>query len=245
MHPWQRQPHESPADFTAFVAYLRLKGRRSHRTVAVSTGRSVSAIRRLSVRFDWPARVAAFEARLAAAAESALAAAIANSAAAGLARSEQMRRDQFQLAQDLLRSAQRWLALSSRPNRRLPSPTQIARLVELASRLSRLVAGMPTGEEKQRRRNEDAPGYWTQLPVEAALEKIYGLASPLVLENKPAAATPPGGTQSATDRAQPSPDPSPAPPPWPPPDDKCDFKPRALVIGPHGLLCLQPIPTGS
>jgi hypothetical protein len=31
---WQRQPGETPADFMAFVAYLRLKGRRSHHPVA-------------------------------------------------------------------------------------------------------------------------------------------------------------------------------------------------------------------
>jgi len=36
---WQRQPGETPADFTAFVTYLRLPGRRSHRATAERTGR--------------------------------------------------------------------------------------------------------------------------------------------------------------------------------------------------------------
>lgn len=40
---WQRQPGETPADFTAFAAYLRLKGRRSHRATAEQTGRSLGA----------------------------------------------------------------------------------------------------------------------------------------------------------------------------------------------------------
>jgi hypothetical protein len=43
---WQRQPGETPADFTAFAAYLRLKGRRSHRATAELTARSLGAIRR-------------------------------------------------------------------------------------------------------------------------------------------------------------------------------------------------------
>ena len=59
--PWQRQPGESPADFTAFAHYLRLKGRRSHRAAAAQSGRSLCTIRRLSAR---PARVAALETRL-------------------------------------------------------------------------------------------------------------------------------------------------------------------------------------
>ena len=52
-HPWQRQPGEAPADFTAFVAYLRLPGRRSLRMTATQTGRSLGALRRLSTRFNW------------------------------------------------------------------------------------------------------------------------------------------------------------------------------------------------
>jgi hypothetical protein len=70
---WQRQPGESPPDFAAFVAYLRLQGRRSHRAVAAQTGRSLGAIRRLSAQFNWRARVAAFQARLADASQDALA----------------------------------------------------------------------------------------------------------------------------------------------------------------------------
>jgi hypothetical protein len=61
----QRQPGESPADFTAFAACLRLKGRRSHRATAGPTGRLLGAIRRLSVKYNWPGRVTAFETRLA------------------------------------------------------------------------------------------------------------------------------------------------------------------------------------
>jgi hypothetical protein len=45
---------------------------------------------------------------------------------------------------------------------------------------------------------------------------------------------------SPTTTSQPSPPASgPAPAAWPPPDDKQDLIPHALVVGPHGLLCLQ------
>jgi hypothetical protein len=49
---------------------------------------------------------------------------------------------------------------------------------------------------------------------------------------------PPTPSQATT--SQPSAVPA-SPPSWPPPDDKQDLIPHALVIGPHGLLCLQPI----
>jgi len=54
------------------VAYLRLKGRRSHLAAATQTGRSPRAIRRLSARHNWVRRVAAFEARLADASQNAM-----------------------------------------------------------------------------------------------------------------------------------------------------------------------------
>jgi hypothetical protein len=204
MRPWQRQTHESPSGFTAFVAYLRLKGRRSHRAVAAATGHSVHAIRRLSARFNWPARVAAFEARLAAATEDALTAVIANSAGTERSRVEQLRRDQSQLAQDVAQAAQRWLAACSRPNQRLPSLTQLVRLVDLASQLGRRAAGMPTGDVKRPPRKEDASGYWTQPSVEEALEKIYGANSPYARENQSDTPSPSGDPQSATSNLQPA-----------------------------------------
>src|ERR1041385_8776389 len=70
--PWQRQPDEAAADFHAFACYLRLKGRRSLRAVAALTGRSLSSLRRVSARFDWPNRVHTFEERLAEATQDAV-----------------------------------------------------------------------------------------------------------------------------------------------------------------------------
>jgi len=172
---WQRQLDESPADFTAFAAYLRLKGRRSARAVAIQTGRSPATVRRLSARFNWPGRVAAFEARLADATQDALDAVLLRQPANARAGLEQLRIKEFQMAMDVAQASRRWLELAANPRRRQVSLTQICRLTELASRLARLAAGMPTGDEPRRRpRKEDRPGYWTGPSVEEALEKIYG-----------------------------------------------------------------------
>ncbi len=178
---WQRQPGEAPADFTAFVTYLRLKGRRSHRPVATQTGRSLAAIRRLSAQFNWLARVAAFEARLADASQDALDLLVRATSSRTTADYERLRVAEFQLAQRVLQESRRWLQLASDPRRRDVSLGQVCRVIELASKLGRLAAGMPTGDEPRRRpRKEDAPGYWTGPSAEEALKKIYG--SPLETE---------------------------------------------------------------
>ncbi len=171
---WQRQPGEAPADFTAFIRYLRLKGRRSHRSVAALTGRSLGAIRRLSAQFNWPARAAAFETRLADASQDALDLLVRTTSSRTTADFEQLRCAEFQLAQRVLQESNRWLRLASDPHRREFSLLQICRVIELSTKLGRLAAGMPTGDEPRRPRKEDAPGYWTGPSPEEALKKIYG-----------------------------------------------------------------------
>lgn len=181
---WQRQPEESPADFAAFVAYLRLKGRRSHRAAAARSGRSLGAIRRLSARFNWPGRVAAYEARLADATQNALDAMVRVCASRSQADFERFRTAEFQLARRVRAECDRWLKLASDPRRRNISLTQVCRLIELSVKLGRLSAGMPTGDEHRRRpRPEDQPGYWTGPTAEEALARIY---------SNPPTAAPPG-----------------------------------------------------
>jgi hypothetical protein len=172
---WQRQPAETPADFTAFATYLRLKGRRSHRATAESTGRSLGAIRRLSAKFNWPGRVAAFETRLAAATQDALDNVIQAAITTSKSDLEQFRLKEFLLAHQVIHASHRWLGLASNPRRHQVSLTQICRLTELAFKLKCLATGLPFGDEPRRRpRPENRPGYWTGPSVEEALEKIYG-----------------------------------------------------------------------
>jgi hypothetical protein len=200
---WQRQPGEAPADFTAFISYLRLKGRRSHRAVAAQTGRSLGVVRRLSARFNWRSRVAAFEARLADASQDALDLLVRTTAARTTADFERLRMDEFQLFQRVVHESRRWLQLASDPRRRDVSLGQICTVIELAFKLGRLAVGMPTGDEPRRPRKEDTPGYWTGPSVEDALKKIYG--SPLETE-EPDSRAPAQAFSGATEgerRAQP------------------------------------------
>lgn len=172
---WQRQPGETPTDFTAFAAYLRLKGRRSHRATAELTGRSLGAIRRLSARYNWPGRVTAFETRLADATQNTLDGVIQAAITTSKSDLEQFRIKEFLLAHQIIHESHRWLKLATDPRRHQVSLTQICRLIEMAFKLKCLATGMPFGDEPRRRpRPEDRPGYWTGPSAEEALEKIYG-----------------------------------------------------------------------
>ena len=171
---WQRQPGETPADFTAFAAYLRLKGRRSHRLVADQTGRSRASIGRLSARFNWPGRIVAFEARLAEATQDALDAVLRLQPKTAKCDFERLRQSQSYLATRVIHESRRWLDLASNPRRPLCSLSQLCRLIEMAFKLARLATGMPDPDAPRRRRKEDAPGYWTGPTAEEALKKIYG-----------------------------------------------------------------------
>jgi len=239
MHPWQRQPGETPPDFTAFAAYLRLKGRRSLRAVAAKTGRSLASVRRLSAQFNWPGRVVAFEARLADATQDALDSVLRRSPAHSKLNFEQFREAEYHLANQVIHESNRWLKLAANPRRPAPSLAQICRLTELSFKLGRLAAGLPTGDQSpRRRRREDAPGYWTGHSVEEALEKTYGSKSPASPASpdfgSPGSPLQPGGRPQG-----------PSKPAWPPPDDKRDLTPHRLVIGPHGLWCLQRLEEGE
>ena len=222
--PWQRQPDEDPADFSAFVAYLRLKGRRSLRAVAAQTGRSLSAIQRLSARCRWPARLRAFEARLADATQDAVDSVLRQQPAAHKAELEQLRLKEFLLAHRVIHESKAWLRSASNPRRRLVPLSQIIRLTELAFKLGRLACGMPPEESSHRSRPEP-PGYWTQPSMEEALRKAYGSDRPAPVP-QPATASPVPASVAP-------------PPAWPPPDTKKDITQVKLVRGPHGLLMYQ------
>jgi hypothetical protein len=210
MRLWQRQPDEAPADFTAFVAYLRLKGRRSHLAVATQTGRSLGAIRRLSAHFNWAGRVAAFEARRADAAQDALDSMVRACANQTRADYERLRVAQFQLAHRIHQESSRWLALAADPRRRNISLAQVCRIIALASKLGRLACGLPTGDAPKRRpRPEDTPGYWTGPTLEEAIQKIYGSEMPAAAS----AARPEAASQDATSPTSSAAPPTTSPPP--------------------------------
>lgn len=142
----------------------------------------------------------------------------------------------------------------------LMSLTRLARLLQIAMDFGRLAVGRPALPETSFA-SRDAN-------FMADLERAYGHPSqPFAdAENAPASPDSPAEPVSpASSQFGSTPDPrppqpatsppaasqsspplsGPTPAAWPPPDDKQDLIPHALVIGPHGLLCLQRIERGK
>ena len=171
---FEQQPKESAKAFAAFKVYLELGPERSLAAVSKKFTKSSRLIKRWSARFDWPGRVAAHAAHLAA---------IERQAIEGLARDKAIDWHKVHEAQKLaewhLRTEYYNLALEGirrwkKNRKRVGSLEGLARLGEVFVKLGRLASGMPT-EIK-----EVSGEFKATLSVEweSALKKVYGGAKP-------------------------------------------------------------------
>src|SRR5512137_1005613 len=102
---FEQQPRESDKAFAAFSLYLSLGPERSTRAVAAKLAKSDQLIRRWCARHDWPARVAAHAAHLAAAEREATAALARGNAAAWLTRQVEHREEEWRVRGELIATA--------------------------------------------------------------------------------------------------------------------------------------------
>ena len=172
--PFQQLPKEGSKAYAAFKTYLDMGSERSLALVAQKLDKSVTMLGRWSSRFDWPGRVAAHGAHLAA---------IERQAIEGLARDKaidwhnvheaqkiaewKLRTEYYDLA---LEGIRRW----KKNKKRVGSLEGLARLGEVFVKLGRLASGMPT-EIK-----EVSGEFKATLSVEweDALKKVYGGKKP-------------------------------------------------------------------
>jgi hypothetical protein len=120
----------------------------------------------------------------------------------------------------------------------VPSLTRIARLLQIAFDFAHLADGSPPSKEELKSSGHDQ--------ALADLKRIYGkpsvpFSAPEPLKSQ-AEALAPASASSSSPRQSPT---ASSPGSSPPVDTKRDFIPCSLVIGPHGLLCLQPIEESS
>jgi hypothetical protein len=167
---FEQQPKETSKAFAAFSLYLSLGPERSTRTVAAKLAKSDQLIRRWCARHDWPARVAAHAAHLAAAEREATAALARGNAAAWLTRQVEHREEEWRMRGELIETAREALSRWKAKPERCGSLEGIARLLELASKLGRLASGLPI--DRTELTGED--GGPIRVELTAALNKIYG-----------------------------------------------------------------------
>lgn len=168
--PFEQQPRESNKAFAAFSLYLSLGPQRSTREVGQKLGKSEGLMQRWAAKFDWPERVAAYATHLAIVEREAIEAAARSKAAEWSSREEKLRETEWTMHERAIAAAKRGLDAYMERDKVYANLADIARMLEIASKLGRLATGL--GTDGERRKGDDLPT--VRVEVTVALEKIYG-----------------------------------------------------------------------
>lgn len=167
---FEQQPRESNKAFAAFSLYLSLGPERSTAAVAKKLAKSEQLVRRWSAKFDWPARVAAYGAHLAVVEREAVEAVARSKAAIWESREQALKETEWAMHERAIAAAKRGLDAYMEREKVYANLADIARMLEIASKLGRLATGL--GTDVERRKGDDLPA--VRVEVTVALEKIYG-----------------------------------------------------------------------
>jgi hypothetical protein len=153
------------------LRYLNLGPQRSLAAVAQKLSKSGQLLKRWSTKFEWPARVQAYDGHLAIVEREAAEALARANAAEREKRKQKVLDEEWELHNDAIRAAK--VALE-RFHERGKGATlgDAARMLEIASKLGRLSTGLG---EKPEVTDEGRP---IRIEVTLALEKIYGAPLP-------------------------------------------------------------------
>ena len=167
---FEQQPRESAKAFAAFSLYLNLGPERSTAAVASKLAKSEQLIRRWSAKFGWTDRVAAYAAHLAVVEREAIEATVRGRAAIWERREQALKETEWAMHERAIAAAKRGLDEYMKREKVYANLADIARMLEIASKLGRLATGL--GTDGERRKGDDLPA--VRVEVTVALEKIYG-----------------------------------------------------------------------
>jgi hypothetical protein len=170
---FEQLERESDKAFAAFSLYLSMGAERSLAKTAAKLGRSKVMMEKWSSKFEWPARVAAYNTHMALVGREAAEALVREKGVDWAKRYQELRQQEWEERQNLVVFAaevrKRWMARAERCG----TLEGYARLLELASKLGHSACEKPT-ERTEVTGPEGGP---IRVEVQAALKKIYG--SPL------------------------------------------------------------------
>ena len=141
--------------------------------MAQKLDKCVTVVGRWSEKFDWPARVAAHGAHFAIIEREAIEAVARGKAAVWEKRETQLRETEWAMHERAIAAAKRGLDAYMDKDKVYANLADIARMLEIASKLGRLATGL----DKSNGEMADEP-QTLRVEVTVALEKIYGQAEP-------------------------------------------------------------------
>ena len=166
---FEQQSRESNKAFAAFSLYLSLGPERSTAAVAAKLAKSQQLVRRWSAKFGWTERVAAYGTHLAIVEREAIEVSARGKAAEWESREQKLRETEWAMHERAIAAAKRGLDAYMGREKVYANLADIARMLEIASKLGRLATGLGTEGERKR---EELPA--VRVEVRVALEKIYG-----------------------------------------------------------------------
>ncbi len=166
---FEQQPRESAKAFAAFSLYLSLGPERSMAAVAKKLMKSEGLIARWATKFGWQERLAAYATHLAIVEREAIEALVRSKAAEWETRELKLRETEWAMHERAIEAAKRGLDAYMARDKVYANLADIARMLEIASKLGRLATGLGTDGE---RKGDDLPA--VRVEVTVALEKIYG-----------------------------------------------------------------------
>ncbi len=171
---FEQQRKESDKAFAAFSLYLSQGPERSLAKTAAKLSRSKVLMEKWSSKFDWPARVAAYNSHMALVEREAAEALVREKGVDWAKRYQELREAEWQERHNLVVFAaevrRRWMARAERCG----TLEGYARLLELASKLGHNACEKPT----ERAEVTGPDGGPIRVEVAAALKKIYGKPLP-------------------------------------------------------------------
>lgn len=180
---FERLPKESAKAFAAFSFYLNMGPQRSAREVGERLGKSETLISRWSTKFDWAGRIMAHGAYVAEVQREALAVEARAKAVEWSTREQKLMETEWVYHERAIAAAKKALDAFMEKEKVFANLSDIARMLEIASKLGRLATGLNTDGERNRTNTTTV-----NVEVNLALQKVYG--EPLPWEN--AEVVPPG-----------------------------------------------------
>jgi hypothetical protein len=168
--PFEQQPHESIKAFTAFNLYLSLGPQRSLDAVATKLGKSKKLMERWSKRHAWVARVQAQSEYLAGLEREATGGLVRAKANEKLARQQKLVEAEWDMHERAIAAAKRGLDAYMEREKVYANLADIARMIEIASKMGRLASGMAT-DKTEVTGDDGAP---IKVEFALALKKVYG-----------------------------------------------------------------------
>ncbi len=174
---FEQQPRESDKAFAAFSMYLSMGPERSLAKTATKLGRSKVLMEKWSSKFEWPARVAAYNSHMALVEREAIEALLRVKGVDWVKRQEAVREEAWAKGERLIALADDFLKRWG-DGSRLPGFESLVRAMELAFRLKGWAVGLPLDVKQVNATVAGADGGPVRVEVAAALKKIYGKPLP-------------------------------------------------------------------